>query len=243
MTAQIDFYVIQATDLVYVPGCWQLCGDAHCCSFSRHKANFKFVGKAPGQELPLLPGEYAYLTSKGLLAQFQDHTYRAVPYTFGSRSILMESIISRRPGCACDHGTRPTICRLYPVLPVFDVDGRVTGVDRVGIYDQLEDLDGGPRICKVDTLPVDELGKLLTVTTEIAREPRALFYMIAYKLAHDHVLERVRALRGERAVSAFSVFETGLMRSALIDHAVLAEELGALADQFEARYGADFALP
>ena len=243
MAAQIDFDVIQATDLVYVPGCWKLCGDAHCCSFSRHKARFKFIGKSPGQELPLLPGEYAYLKSKGLLAQFQDHAYRAVTYAFGSRSILMESIVSKRQNCACDHDTRPTICRLYPVLPVFDVEGRVTGIDRVGIYDQLEDLDGGPRICQVETMPIDELRKLLTVTAEIARDPRALFYMIAYKRAHDHVLGRVKALRGEREISAFSVFETGFMRNALIDHAVLGEELGTLADAFETRYGSAFALP
>jgi hypothetical protein len=33
------------------------------------------------------------------------------------------------------------------------------------------------------------------------------------------------------------------MRSALINHAVLGEELGTLADAFETRYGSAFALP
>jgi hypothetical protein len=43
ITMAIDFDKIYATDLVYRPGCWQLCGDAHCCNFNRYRARFKII--------------------------------------------------------------------------------------------------------------------------------------------------------------------------------------------------------
>ena len=58
---------IYSTDLTFVPNCWKLCGDAHCCSFSRYKAKFRMIAKTPFQELPLLPGEYEFLAAKGWL--------------------------------------------------------------------------------------------------------------------------------------------------------------------------------
>lgn len=245
MTAavRIDYASIYATDLVYLPGCWQLCGDAHCCSFRRHKARFRLIGTKPVQELPLLPGEYAHLRENGFLAQFQDHEHRVLDYAFGTRSLRLESIVSRRPGCACDHGTRPTICRLYPLLPVFDMDGHLTGVERIGIYDALAEMDGQEKVCQVDRMSFSELEKFLAIAATIARDPRALFYVAAYRLAHDHVRQRLAELKGDGAASFFSVFESSLLRGKLVDHAQLGAKLAALADTFEARYGREFSLP
>ncbi len=70
-----EFEQIYATDLVYVPECWKLCGDAHCCNFARYKSRFKMIGCTPFQELPLLPGEYEFLASKNWLNQFGEHDH------------------------------------------------------------------------------------------------------------------------------------------------------------------------
>ncbi len=95
------FDKIYSTDLVYQPDCWQLCGDAHCCNFSRYKAKFKLIAKNHFQELPLLPGEYDYLETRGCLTQFSDFEHKVIEYTLDHRSIQVESIVSRRPNCAC----------------------------------------------------------------------------------------------------------------------------------------------
>lgn len=241
---KIPFDKIYDTDLVFVEGCWKLCGDAHCCSFSRHKAKFKFLYKTPGQELPLLPGEYEFLSQNGYLQQFQDHEHRVINYAFGEgRTLKIETIISRRPGCACDHGTRPTICRLYPSFPIFDVDGRLTGLDRVGIYDAMENIDGAERICKVDSIPLSEMQKFLTIACSISAEPRALFYMMAYHLTHTYLRDRLVALKGDQALSVFSVFENALLRGKLIEADILKARLNDLADRFEARWPGQFHLP
>ena len=46
------FEKIYASDLTFQPGCWELCGDAHCCHFSRYKANFSLIEMPRADALP-----------------------------------------------------------------------------------------------------------------------------------------------------------------------------------------------
>jgi hypothetical protein len=237
MRSAIDFEAIYAQDLVYVPGCWQLCGNANCCSFSRQKDRFRLMGSSRAQELPLLPGEFAFLRETGSLAQFGDYQHRVAEYRFGSRLLKIESLISRKPGCACAHATRTTVCRLYPFLPVFDIDRRVVGVERLGIYEVLEDLAGVGRICQVDAIPDGEREKFAAISAAIAADPVAAFYVDAYRIAQGHARRRLLELKGERAADIYSVFEMAVLRQRLIDHAALAAELETRASALEARHG------
>ena len=136
------FEEVYRTELVYVPDCWKLCGDAHCCNFSRYKKRFRMIARTPFQELPLLPGEFEFLASKGWLAQFEPFEHRAVEFPLDGYTLRAESVVSLRPGCACEHATRPTICRLYPLLPVFGIGGDLVGVEQVGIYEEMERIAG-----------------------------------------------------------------------------------------------------
>jgi hypothetical protein len=104
-----SFDTIYNTDLVYTKNCWEMCGDAHCCGFFRYKEKFKLMARRPVHELPLLPGEYAYLQHKGWWAQFGEVEHKVVEYPLDDRVIKMESIVSQRPNCACDHDTRLTV--------------------------------------------------------------------------------------------------------------------------------------
>lgn len=245
MRRGVDFAKIYATDLVYIPGCWQLCGNGNCCSFSRQKARFRLLGGQPAQELPLLPGEYEYLQRCDLLKQFGDHHHRVVNYAFGSRTMRIETIVSRRPGCACDHATRTTVCRLYPFLPVLDLDGGLKGIERLGLFEVIEALEGQERICQVESMPDGEAEKFMAITRVIASDPRALFYVGAYQIAQNHVRSRLIELRGNREADYLSIFEMALFRQRLVDHAALAVRLTSLAEGLEARHGPlglDFAL-
>jgi hypothetical protein len=232
----IDFDALYRIDLVYRPECWKLCGDAHCCSFQRLKSEFRLLYRTPGQELPLLPGEYEFLRTRGLLEQFGDYEVRRVPYRFGARSMSIESIVSRRTGCACDHQTRTTVCRLYPFLPVVDVAGRLLGVERLGVFDMLEDLDGRERACKVDDIPRDELGKLLEIVRIVGGNPLGAFYLTAYRLLHEHVRARLVVAKAERATPVLRAFEGAFIRGDLVQPSFEAT-MTELADAFERAHG------
>ncbi|MCU0832712.1 MAG: hypothetical protein MUC58_14615 [Rhizobiaceae bacterium] len=241
-----DFDTIYATDLVFKPECWKLCGDAHCCTFSRHKARFAVIGRGTPQELPLLPGEYDWLAATGRIASFAAHEIRRVEHLVDGRRLTIETMVVKDQGCVCAHGDRTAVCRLYPVFPVFSIEGRLTGIERLGIYDQLEDMaiatQGGTRICKIDTVPMDEMPKLLAITDAIARSPEALFSVIAYGLAHAHVRGRIDAMRAAKPeADPFRLFEMAFLRGALMDMDALNGELAALHDAFHQRYG--FSLP
>ena len=238
MPSTVDFAAIYSQDLVYVPGCWQLCGNANCCSFSRQKDHFRLMGSNRAQELPLLPGEFAYLRAHHLLGQFGDYQHRVAEYRFGARLLKIESLISRKPGCACAHATRTTVCRLYPFLPVFDIDRAVIGVDRLGIYEVLEELAGAGRICQVEMIPEGERAKFAAIAAAIGADPVAAFYVDAYRIAQEHVRRRLKELKGDRTADIYSVFEMAVLRQKLIDHAALAVELEVRASALEQRYGA-----
>ncbi len=231
---------IYTTDLVYVSNCWRLCGDAHCCSFARYKARFKLIARTPFQELPLLPGEYEYLQGKGWLTQFGDHDHKVIEYAVDDYMLKIESIVSRRPRCACDHDTRPVICRLYPLLPVFAPDGALTGVETIGIYEELEKLANLAPACQLTDIPFSELPKFLTITSEIAKEPTFLFYLEAYRLTKQHVQEKLSAANQQTQGDVFAQFERLLIRRQAIDHIELKRKLSALVQQFQQKYGPRF---
>lgn len=230
------FERLYATDLVYVRDCWKLCGDAHCCSFSRYKSRFRIMAQTSFSELPLLPLEYEFLQEKGWLAQFGDYDHKVTEYPLSDYTLTIHSIISRRPNCACDHATRPVVCRLYPLLPVFSVDGTCAGVETLGIYEELEQIGGLPPACQLESMPFDQLPKFLSFAGELAKSPQFLFYLEAYRLAKAAASERIRAAyTPERDV--FSVFEALFLRKRVFDHDSLKANLETLLERFRGHYG------
>lgn len=243
-TRGVDWEAIYATELVYEANCWTKCGDAHCCHFSRHKDQFFIMGKKPFQELPLLPGEYEFLRETGRLQQFGEHEFRRTQFAIpGGRMLSLEEIVVHRPGCACQHAHRPTVCRLYPLFPVLDIDGRLAGVDgRFGIYEELEAIEGLARACKVGSVSFEQLDLFLRFVALLSGSPLHLYYLRAYHITKEHVSRRLGALRASSSESAFELFEGQFLRGELIDRETLQEELGALADAFGVRYGPSFRL-
>lgn len=237
------FDKIYDTDLVYIKDCWKLCGDAHCCGFFKYKDQFKLLAKVKFHELPLLPGEYEFLQERGWWAQFGDADHKVIEYQLDHRTIKLETMVSRKPMCACEHDTRLTVCRLYPLLPQFNIDGVMTGARTFGIFEEFEKIENLEPGCKVLSLPFDQIQGFLDITTEISNSPKLLFYFAAYVLALEHVQARIIAGKSAKPdTTAFSLFESMMLFGKLVDHDVLKPQLIALADQFEARYGPEFQL-
>ncbi len=235
---------LYATDLVYVRDCWTMCGDAHCCSFARHKKRFTIMARQHFQELPLLHGEYEYLRDRGWLEQFGDHEHKAVELPLGDgRVVRAESIVSRRAGCACNHATRPVVCRLYPLLPVFAPDGKLVGIEDFGVFEVLERIEQIEPACAIREIPVQQLGVFLSFCAVLARSPMWLFQLEAYRITKAHVAAGIAADKAKSGKDAFKLFEWGFLRDNLIRRPELAHHLAGLADAFSTRWGPDFVVP
>lgn len=241
-TAISGFERIYAKDLVYVPNCWQLCKDAHCCSFMRYKKRFKIIARTPFQELPLLPGEYEFLDYKGWLKQFGDYDRKVIEFPIDGYTLKIESIVSRKPNCACDHDTRPTICRLYPLLPVFNVAGQLVSTESMGIYEEMERIAGLETACQLTSLPFNQMDEFLAIVVELSKNPIHLYYLEAYRIAKQHVSQVLTARSSSSNRDVFTVFESGFIRQNLFDTKELKAELSELAHQFQNVYGDRFQL-
>ncbi|MDB6116791.1 MAG: hypothetical protein JWO08_572 [Verrucomicrobiaceae bacterium] len=239
--ARAAFATIYATDLVFEPDCWKLCGDAHCCSFTRHKAKFRLMAKDQSQELPLLPGEWEFLCENGWDKQFGEHEFRADVHEVAGRKLRIESVVSKRPMCVCDHGTRTTVCRLYPLVPQYEINGHLAGTEPLGIYEELERLDGLDPACKITGLGYPQLNLFLVLTNTLASHPVLLFYLMAYRITKRHAAEAVMAKKtAAPEQSAFRHFETAYLRRQLINQEALDKELAELLTAFSTHYGQRF---
>jgi hypothetical protein len=198
------------------------------------------IGKKPFQELPLLPGEYEFLAEKGWLTQFDPFEHRVMEFPLESGMMRAESIVSKRPNCACDHEIRPTVCRLYPLLPVFDRHGRLIATEPLSIYEEMEIIEGIKPICEVKSLSFEQFDKFLKIATQLGGSPIHLFYLEAYRRAKRHVAERLSTQRDEYMCDVFSAFENALIRRRLTDSEKLKIELNDLAREFKRLYGEVF---
>ncbi len=235
------FATVYDTDLVFKPDCWRLCGDAHCCSFTRHKTKFRLMAKEAGQDLPLLPGEREFLCENGWDKQFGEHEFRIATHEVAGRSLRIESMVSKRPMCACDHATRTTVCRLYPLVPQYEVNGQMTGTEPLGIYEELEMLDGLAPACQITGLEFPQLNLFLKLAQTLASQPVLLFYLMAYRVTKHHAARSVAAKKAAAPEqSAFRLFETAYLRRQIVNQAVLDQEITDLLTAFSNHYGQRF---
>src|SRR5688500_3170845 len=98
--------LIYSLDLVYRPECWKLCGDAHCCHHSRHKAKLPMPG-APYTDLALLPGELSYMQRRGLLIQYQSYEVQELRLPLSRGELRVQSLKIPGQMCPCKHDIRP----------------------------------------------------------------------------------------------------------------------------------------
>lgn len=244
-----SFDTIYTTDLVYGQDCWKLCGDAHCCNFARYKSQMSILARHARQEIPLLPGEFAYLVHKNCGGRFHADR-RIIEYPLAGQKMRLEFLVGSSHPCCCEHDLRTTTCRLYPLLPVFDVDGNLTGIDRrFSIFEEVEAIAGLPPACKIDAIPFGELEKFIAIAKAIGRHPKSVFYVSAYQLAKRHAADNLArayaAARGKPGLAGLGVLKLleGLFAlGQLLDQARLRPALDDLAGQFRRRHGDRFEL-
>jgi hypothetical protein len=131
---------------------------------------------------------------------------------------------------------------LYPLLPVLDEAGRWLDIEPFGVYEELERLEKLNPACQIKDIPLNQLKRLLEFVALLAEHPLVTFHLAAYRVAKQHVFERLRAAR-KTEESAFAQFEWNLLHNRLFDYALLRAELSALADRYAEYWGNAFQLP
>jgi hypothetical protein len=233
---------IYATDLVYEADCFRLCGDAHCCHFDRYR-RFGPPADRGVQKLPLLAGEHAYMAERGHLAQYDEPRLETTCIEGRAGRYRFDLLCVKAPGrCPCDHARRPTVCRLYPLQPLFEPGAGLVGVDpNFSFFEEIETLGGTPRACPLTALPFTQLALLLRICGAIAGSPRCLFSMMAQELSKRLFRERLLASMASQGTDVFTALGTLMRTGEFVEKEVLAAALDALLGRFRAVYGPGFA--
>src|SRR5262249_32990622 len=240
------FDLIYRTDLVYKPQCWKLC-DAHCCNFFRYKSGpSKYV-----HEIPLLPGEWQYMSSKGYLDQYKDLEHAVLKVRLNVGVLSYEAIKIPTIGCPCDHWRRPTVCRLYPLAPRYDLDRGFVGVDSTfSLMEVAEEFLGVPRSCQVDQVPFHELEKFIAISKAIETEPVLMFHFMVLDLvktlfraglkdSKDQLFDEDVTETAELSKS-FDLIQLAFLRGVAIDWGHVKMAMDDLGAKFKKMYGPAF---
>lgn len=187
-------WVFQAP-LIYRDRCWETCGGGYCCKPARVQRHFDLLRKE-GVELPLLPGEYHYLSSRGLLQRgFEGDLSRHLVKVRPGLSFPVYRTVCRLDGICSDHAHRPVVCRIYPFAPVPDARGQLIRKEPVAVIDQFWDLmSGGADPCTIDALTPEEDERYRGVCAEILKDPINVFYLGAASIFKGAIRDGVRAL-------------------------------------------------
>jgi hypothetical protein len=226
--------------MVYGAQCWKLCGDGHCCHFSRYRP----PGDDAVQEFPLFDGEFEYMQRHDLLSQYQQFEPQLWHIELDIGDYEFTTLrIQANGACPCDHQRRTTVCRLYPLLPQFELGKGLCGIDsRFTIYEEAEVLGKLPRACQISQLSFADMEKFLRMAAAIYAAPRCLFSVMAYAIHKQHVVARLASdmVFSRRRVhhSLYALEQQGT----LLDKDTLREELNALGKTFSEYFGADFTL-
>jgi hypothetical protein len=150
----VDWRTIHSRPLIAVPDCWKLCGGGFCCSGNHSDFRFRLMPQSgSGTVVIYLDDEYAWLRANGhiVCGEEADDVIPAFEFDFGGPYPLILhharcSYLGRCVGAI----TKPLLCRAYPFLPVFGLDGQLEDVLPASIIDATLQMKDGHRPCPID---------------------------------------------------------------------------------------------
>ena len=153
-----------------------------------------------------------------------------------------EAIKIPTTGCPCDHGRRPTVCRLYPLAPRYDLDRGFMGVDSTfSMMEIAEEFLGVPRSCRVDAVPFQELEKFIAISKAIETEPVIMFQFMALDLLKTLLRAGLKDNKDQIVKEDFNLSDK-VQISVAIDWGRAKMALEDLGARFKKTYGPAFRL-
>jgi len=227
--------------------CWETCGGGYCCKPHRVQRNFSFL-RSQGVELPLLPGVYHYLTARRRLQRGFEETMTSHRITLPNGiHFPIYRTVCNLDGLCSDHAHRPLICRLYPWVPVPNLDGSLDRVEPAALIDLYwDELQGAHNPCSIGLLTRSEEDSYRHLAAELFRDPQNIFYMKAaslYKAAiKTGMLEGYPHLLAGSTENFFSAWEKLLVLGKLYKPQDILVALAELYDALKDQWGDTFSL-
>lgn len=225
------------TEFLFEKGCWKEC-DSFCCRWNRPDFNFNIIPK--GGTLFYLEEEYDYMSK---YKKVTDVPVYKMKLDYGGSKPL---VLLYKHCWDCDNCnklfSRSLYCKLYPFLPVFDVNGKLLDVKNISVYDVTLDIIGGSTPCSV----IKNKEKYLKLWSEqpeildMLREPYVLFHLMVANLLQTNYSEVIRDNLGimmKEPSKFWQNWEMKYLTARLVDKKDLAVKTAAVYKEMTAIYG------
>lgn len=173
------------TEFIVEQGCYKTC-NSFCCRWNSPDMPFRIIPK--GGTLFYLPKEYAYISQYGKVTKIEPFKMKA---KFYDKEInLYYKHCNDDSNCNIKF-SRSLYCKLYPFLPVFDINGNLTDIKYISVYDVTADIIGQKTPCYVKDLKKKYLKYWQENPEKISllKEPYTLFYLMVGNILHDNYVK------------------------------------------------------
>ncbi len=137
---------------------------------------------------------------------------------------------------------KPMQCRIYPFIPIFDIDGKLEDLYPGSVYDLTFMRREDKTPCTVWHLKRDQYMKMWATSPEIdlLRHPRLMFYFAAYRCFADIYLDTLEAnpaLAPLKGADFWSKWELLYLGRKLFDIPKIRAGIYAIYEAYHAKYG------
>ena len=170
------------SEFIFETGCYKTCS-SFCCRWESKDMPFRIIPK--GGTLFYLPKEYAYISEYGKVTELEPFKMKAK--FFDKEITLYYKHCNDDANCNIKF-SRSLYCKLYPFLPVFDIDGNLKDIKYISVYDVTAEIIKQKTPCYVKDLKEKYLKHWQENPEKISllKEPYTLFYLMVGNILHDN---------------------------------------------------------
>lgn len=173
------------SEFIFETGCYKTCS-SFCCRWESKDMPFRIIPK--GGTLFYLPKEYAYISEYGKVTELEPFKMKAK--FFDKEITLYYKHCNDDANCNIKF-SRSLYCKLYPFLPVFDINGTLTDLKYISVYDVTAEIIKQKTPCYVKDLKEKYLKHWQEnpETISLLTEPYTLFYLMVGNILHDNYVK------------------------------------------------------
>ena len=173
------------SEFIFETGCYKTCS-SFCCRWESKDMPFRIIPK--GGTLFYLPKEYAYISEYGKVTELEPFKMKAK--FFDKEITLYYKHCNDDANCNIKF-SRSLYCKLYPFLPVFDIDGNLKDIKYISVYDVTAEIIKQKTPCYVKDLKEKYLKHWQEnpETISLLTEPYTLFYLMVGNILHDNYVK------------------------------------------------------
>jgi hypothetical protein len=165
-------------------GCWKT-SSCYCCVNNHPDFSFQLL-PVDGTTLLYMESEYKFLEEKGQVLEKTGHGKPPQLFSFefgGPKPLNIYHTPCHLAGLCQGVIQRPLLCKIYPFIPILDVDGKLESIIPASIYDITFDILGMTSPCSIFSQEQEYRQRWNELPAEIQtlQHPNIILYLQAIK--------------------------------------------------------------